>query len=52
MRLCYLGSTSDAGFFVDKRWFGWWVSQRREYRIDTAISCMNIWDNTLNLYTP
>jgi len=48
----YLRNNSEAGFSVDKRWFGWRVNQRREDRIDTAISCMNTWHNLFNLYTP
>lgn len=47
----YLRNNSEAGFSADKRWFGWTVGQRREDRIDTAITCTNLWHNLLNLYT-
>jgi len=46
-----LRNNSEAGFSADKRWFGWTVGQRREDRIDTAITCTNLWHNLLNLYT-
>jgi len=46
----YLRNNSESGFSVDKKWFGWKVMQKREDRIDTAISCTNIWHNMLNLY--
>lgn len=46
----YLRNNSESGFSVDKRWFGWKVEQRREDRIDTAITCTNLWHNLLNLY--
>lgn len=47
----YLRNNSESGFSVDKRWFGWKVEQRREDRIETAITCTNVWHNLLNLYT-
>ena len=46
----YLRNNSESGFSVDKRWFGWKVEQRREDRIETAITCTNVWHNLLNLY--
>lgn len=51
LREYYLRNNSESGFSVDKKWFGWKVSQRREDRIDCAITCVNIWHNLLNLYT-
>ncbi len=48
----YLRNNSESGFSSDKRCFGWTVSQRREDRIDTAISCINTWHNLFNLYAP
>ncbi len=47
----YLRNNSEAGFSVDKRWFGWKIEQRREDRIETAHACENLWHNLLNLYT-
>ena len=47
----YLRNNSEAGFSADKRWFGWTVEQRREDKINTAITCTNLWHNLLNLYT-
>lgn len=47
----YLRNNSEAGFSVDKRWFGWKVEQRREDRIDTALACQAVWHNLFNLYT-
>ena len=47
----FLRNNSESGFSVDKRWFGWKVWQRREDRIDTAVTCTNIWHNMLNLFT-
>jgi len=46
----YLRNNSEAGFSADKRWFGWTVEQRRNDRIETALSCSGIWHNLLNLY--
>ena len=47
---CYLRNHSESEFSVDKRWFGWKVEQRREDRINTALSCTNVWHNLFNLY--
>jgi len=47
----YLRNHSESGFSADKRWFGWKVAQKREDRIDTALTCTNLWHNLLNLYT-
>lgn len=46
----YLRNNSEAGFSADKRWFGWKIDQRREDRINTAMSCENLWHNLFNLY--
>jgi len=46
----YLRNNSESGFSADKRWFGWKVEQRREDRIETALTCTNLWHNLLNLY--
>ncbi len=45
----YLRNNSEAGFSADKRWFGWKVEQKREDRIETALTCTGIWHNLLNL---
>lgn len=47
----YLRNNSESGFSTDKRWFGWKVEQRRDDRIDMAITCTNVWHNLLNLYS-
>lgn len=44
----YKRENSESGFSQDKRWFGWKVEQRREDRIETAITCSNIWHNLFN----
>lgn len=46
----YLRNNSESGFSADKRLFGWKVGQKREDRIDTALTCTNVWHNLLNLY--
>lgn len=53
--LSYLGQfykreSSESEFSVDKRWFGWKIEQKREDRIDTALSCTNLWHNLFRLY--
>ncbi len=48
----YLRNNSESGFSADKRWFGWKVGQKRDDRIDTALTCTNVWHNLLNLYSP
>ncbi|MFP3262481.1 MAG: hypothetical protein RXP28_06600 [Nitrososphaeria archaeon] len=40
---------SEAGFFVDKKLFGWEIAQRREERIDSALFCTGPWHNLFNL---
>ena len=46
----YKRQNSESGFSQDKKWFGWKVEQRREDRIDTAISCSNILHNLFNFH--
>ena len=46
----YLRNNSEAEFSADKRRLGWGVSQRREDRINTAMSSINTWHNLFNLY--
>ena len=46
----YQRENSEAQFSADKRWFGWKVEQRRPDRIETAITCGNLWHNLFNLY--
>lgn len=46
----YLRNHSEAGFSADKRWFGWKVGQKREDRIEMAVTCGNVWHNLFNLY--
>ncbi|RZB30985.1 MAG: hypothetical protein AEth_00939 [Candidatus Argoarchaeum ethanivorans] len=38
-------------FSADKRRFGWKVMQKREDKVNTAITCTNVWHNLLNLCT-
>jgi len=45
----YRREHSETGWSVDKRRFGWSISQRREDRIDTADSCTSIWHNLFQL---
>ena len=47
----YQRERSEAEFSADKRWFGWQVAQRREDRIETAITCANLWHNLFSLYS-
>jgi len=46
----YKRENSESGFSQDKRWFGWKVEQRREDRIETAITCSNVWHNLFNFH--
>jgi len=46
----YKRENSESGFSQDKRWFGWKVEQRREDRIETAITCSNVWHNLFNFF--
>jgi len=46
----YLRNNSEAGFSADKRRFGWKIEQKKEDRIETALTCTSIWHNLLNLY--
>ena len=45
----YKRENSESGFSQDKKWFGWKVEQRREDRIETAITCSNVLHNLFNL---
>lgn len=44
----YKRENSESGFSQDKRWFGWKVAQRRDDRIETAVTCANLWHNMVN----
>jgi transposase len=46
----YRREHSEAEFSADKRWFGWQVAQRRDDRIETAVTCANLWHNLFSLY--
>ena len=46
----YKRENSESGFAQDKKWFGWKIGQRREDRIDTAVSCSNILHNLFNFH--
>jgi len=45
----YQRERSESEFSADKRWFGWSVAQRRDDRIETAVTCANVWHNLFNL---
>lgn len=47
----YRREHSESEIGVDKRWFGWDVAQRRDDRIETAVTCANLWHNLFNLTT-
>jgi transposase len=52
--LSYLGhyyqrESSENGWSVDKRRFGWDIAQRREDRIDRADFCTTVWHNLFQL---
>lgn len=47
----YQRNNSESGISADKRWFGWKIEQKREDRINTALTCGHVWRNLLNLYT-
>jgi len=42
---------SENGFGVDKKLFGWRVSQKRHDRIDNALFCRCIWHNLFYLFS-
>lgn len=48
----YRREASETQIGVDKRWFGWDVAQRRDDRIETAVTCSNLWHNLFNLGPP
>jgi len=43
-------NNSESAFASDKKLFGWNINQKREDRIDTAISCKVIWRNLFQLH--
>jgi len=45
----YRRENSESQIGADKRWFGWDVAQRRDDRIETAVTCANVWHNLFNL---
>lgn len=45
----YRRENSETQIGVDKRWFGWSVAQRRDDRIETAVTCANLWHNLFNM---
>ena len=45
----YLRNNSESGFSADKKRFGWKVMQKREDRVETALTCTSVWHNLLNL---
>lgn len=45
----YKRENSESGFSVDKRAFGWKVWQKRDDRIDTAISCIAVLHNLFRM---
>lgn len=45
----YRRETSESGFSVDKRAFGWKVWQKMDKRIDTAISCIAVLHNLFRM---
>jgi len=44
----YKREHSESAFSQDKRWLGWKVEQRRDDRIEAALTCANLWHNMLN----
>lgn len=48
----YRRENSESQIGVDKRWFGWDVAQRRDDRIETAVTCANLWHNLFNMAPP
>ncbi len=46
----YRRENSETAFSTDKRRTGWIIQQRKENRIQTAITCNNLWHNLLRLY--
>lgn len=45
-------SNSEAGFSADKKMFGWGIAQKRNDRINCAMTCTGLWHNLFNLATP
>lgn len=50
LREYYKRNNSESAFGVDKKLFGWRVSQKREDRIDTVLFCKTILRNLFQLY--
>lgn len=46
----YKRNNSESGFGVDKKLFGWRVSQKKEDRINTVLFCKTILRNLFQLY--
>jgi transposase len=42
-------SNSESGFAADKKMLGWNVAQKRDDRIDHALSCTGVWHNMFNM---
>lgn len=45
----YLRENSESGFLGDKRMFDWKIWQKRDDRINTAISCIAILHNLFGI---
>jgi len=45
-------SNSEAGFSADKKMLGWGITQKRNDRINCAMTCTGLWHNLFNLATP
>jgi len=45
----YKRESSETGWSVDKKRFGWKIEQRRPDRIDTADFCITIWHNLFQI---
>ncbi len=45
----YRRENSESGFSVDKRMFGWKIWQKRDDRVDTAITCIAVLHNLFKI---
>ena len=45
-------SNSESGFSADKKMLGWGITQKRNDRINCAMTCTGLWHNLFNLATP
>jgi transposase len=45
----YRRENSESGFSVDKRMFGWKIWQKRDERIDTAVTCIAVLHNLFRM---